>query len=162
MYAVLLMCPLICFVPPLIDQFIDRSIDRWILISLIWNRHDPSPSLLDFFLSWSPHLRWYIGQLMYPGICCPTDVSLHPCRLSVYRSIGWSIDRSIDRLILISLIWYRHGPSPSPLNLYPLICISASPLIYQSIIQLMVKLTLILPVNARLSKRFSVSRIIRS
>ena len=72
--AVLLMCPSLRFVPPLIDRFIDR----WILMSGIWNRHhmSPSPSIIVHWLT-----------LLSP-------INTHPSkRVSIYQIICSEINQ---------------------------------------------------------------------
>ena len=110
----LLMCPSVHFVCLLIYQFIGKSINRWILMSLIVNRHGPSPSPLDFFclsiglfasllIDNSVNVYWCL--LSY--LCVPSSV------LSIRWYIYQSIDQSIDRWILMYGSLNRHIPSPS-------------------------------------------------
>ena len=76
----------------------------------------------------------------------------------IYQLIDWLI----NRWKLMSLVWNRHGLSPSPLYLCPLIGVSTYPLIDFSENQRMGKLTLLSPINAHPLKRVYVSRILCS
>ena len=112
-----------------IDQLIIQPINRWILMSEIWNRHGSSVNLfpsvgvsMSPFMDQSGNASW----CMLSYWCVPFYVRF------VYPLTDQLIDRSINRWILMSLIGNRHGPSPSPLYLCPSIGVSDSLLIDQS------------------------------
>ena len=112
-----------------IDQLIDQPINRWILMSNIWNIHGSSVDLCPSIgVSASPliyqSVNTYLYLLFYWWV--PPSVRF------VYPLIDQLIDRSINRWILMSLIWNRHGPSPLPLNFCLSIGVSESLLIDQS------------------------------
>ena len=61
--------------------------------------------------------------------CFTTDVSLRPFHTSIDKFINWLIWRLINRWILMSDLWNRHGPS---VDLCQSIGVSKYPLIYHS------------------------------
>ena len=97
-----------------IDTFFDRSINRWILMSNIWNRHGLS---VDFFPS--------IGVSKYPLIYQSDNSSwcilyywcVHPSILSVRWYINWLIDQSIGEY------WCLWLEIDTALPRHPLICV---------------------------------------
>ena len=162
MSDVLLMCPSVRFVYPLIYQLIYRSINIWILMSLIWNRHGPSLPPLDLcpLIGVSDSLLIYHSGnaswcLLY-YLCVPPSARF-------FRLINQFIDQSIGEYwcmgFEIDTTRSRHRRFVS---VDRRLRVSASPLIDWSGNQRMSKLTLLSPVNASLSKSVSVSWLLHS
>ena len=95
-------------------------------MSGIWNRHRPSVYFCPSIgVSASPLIDRLGNAYCYlmSSWCVPTSI------FSLHWYINQFIDQSIDRWILMSLIWIRHGPS---VDLCPSIGVSASLLIDKS------------------------------
>ena len=101
MSNVLLMCPSIRFVCILIDKLIHQSINRWIFMSLIWNRHTPSssPIYLCLLIGVSTYLliNWSGNQRMRK-LTLLSNVNARPSkRVSVSRLLSSETNQTINR-----------------------------------------------------------------